>query len=283
MGQRLRLVQGLTLALLGLYSASILTAQASTSITFDVSSVKPAAPDRSIGEIARRAPPGQWRLFSVTLWNALAIAYPEFRLPGLMVGGPSWVGEERFDLQARLSLTATQPELQAMIRTLLNDRFALRTHIERRTLDVYVLTRAEPHKPPPGLTRPLSRCIVWRMTGGPLPDECDPSRRGATAPGTLTMAAATIADLIGVLTLPAMAPGSRFSATPIDRPVVDRTGLEGYFHITGPSPMAAGQSGAGANGSFFTLMEEQLGLRFTRAREEVDVLVIDSASRPEPD
>ena len=72
------------------------------------------------------------------------------------------------------------------------------------------------------------------------------------------------------------APSAMKLSSAIDRPVVDRTGLEGYFQIIGPSPFNNG-------GSFFTVMEEQLGLKLTRAKAMVDVLVIDSVSMPEPD
>src|SRR5215203_6187773 len=73
---------------------------------FDVASVKCAAPERDMREVTRRPPPGQWKMLSVTLQNAIINAYPEFRLPGLVVGGPEWVKETRFDVQARMSPTA---------------------------------------------------------------------------------------------------------------------------------------------------------------------------------
>ena len=92
-----------------------------------------------------------------------------------------------------------------------------------------------------------------------------------------------MSDFITAMTLWALAAPSSGFVNAIDRPVVDKTGLEGYFQMIGPSPLAGGRIGADANGSFFTLMEEQLGLKLTRAREMVDVLVIDAASMPEPD
>ena len=92
--------------------------------------------------------------------------------------------------------------------------------------------------------------------------------------------AATISDFITAMTFTAAidAPSMANLSSAIDRPVLDRTGLEGYFQIIGPSAM-----GAQANGSFFTLMDEQLGLKLTRARERVDVLVIDDVRFPDPD
>lgn len=94
--------------------------------------------------------------------------------------------------------------------------------------------------------------------------------------------AATIADLITLLTAPALLG----QPTVVDRPIVDHTGLAGYFEMVGPMPLAPTPQGGGdidTNGSFFTVMREQLGLKFSPAREMVDVLVIDSASLSDPD
>ena len=242
---------------------------------FDVASVKPAMPERSLRETLgnlRRSVPGQWQYFDLTLHNVILLAYPEFHLPGLVAGIPGWVKETRFDLQARMSPVATHADVQLMFRRLLGERFGLRTHIEQRMLDVYVLTLAKAGTPGPGLTRPPTACVVWRLTGGRIPDECDLYRRYG-GQGALKMTG-TMADLVTVLTINAGLP-SRMTSL-IDRPVVDRTGLEGFYQFVGPSPM-------GADGSFFTLMEEQLGLKLTRAREMVDVLVIDSVRMPDPD
>ena len=229
-------------------------------------------------EVLHRAPPGQWKPFGLTLQNDIILAYPEFSLPGLLAGGPAWIKEARFDLQGRMSPAATHAEVQTMFRRLLEDRFKLRTHIEQRTLDVYLLTLKTPGKFGPGLTPAATACVVWRMTGGRVPDECDLYRRRG-GEGASTLAAATMADLITAMTGMAAidAPSWNLSSA-VDRPVIDRTGLEGYFQIIGPSPY-----GAQGNGSFFTLMEEQLGLKLTKGREMVNVLVIDSVSMPEPD
>ena len=171
--------------------------------------------------------------------------------------------------------TATHAEVETMMRRLLQNRFALRTHIEQRTLDVFLLTVATPGKLGPRLTQASTPCVLWRMTGGPVPEQCNLyGRAGLPVSGGMTLPAAPIADLITGWSLDGLfRPGQRL---PIDRPIVDKTGLEGYFQIIGPSAMAD------PDGSFFTLVQEQLGLKLTRSREVVDVLVIDSASMPEP-
>ena len=73
----------------------------------------------------------------------------------------------------------------------------------------------------------------------------------------------------------------------MDRPVIDRTALKGYFDLElqyGYGPFGRfGTPQVGTNGiSFFTALQEQAGLKLEPAREVVDVLVIDSAEQPTP-
>ena len=75
------------------------------------------------------------------------------------------------------------------------------------------------------------------------------------------------------------------------RLVVDKTGLAGRFAFTlawTPEQMPTGAPPPGVppidpNGpSFFTALEEQLGLKLVPAKGPVDVLVIDRIERPTP-
>ena len=83
-----------------------------------------------------------------------------------------------------------------------------------------------------------------------------------------------------------------FLATPVRRPVIDRTGLSGDFDIEldmtvelGPPPPPPGMPDAvdrSSAPSIFTTLQEQLGLRLDARREPVDVLVIDRVERLVP-
>jgi len=59
-----------------------------------------------------------------------------------MIGGPSWIDSDRFDVEATAGASVPFDELRAMERTLLGDRFHLKTHTETRELPVYVLSLA---------------------------------------------------------------------------------------------------------------------------------------------
>jgi uncharacterized protein (TIGR03435 family) len=83
----------------------------------------------------------------------------------------------------------------------------------------------------------------------------------------------------------------------VRRPVIDRTGLTGYFAIklefaselgvSSAAPSVAGVPAGAPVGpdvpSVFAALQEQLGLKLEPRRERTEVLVIDSVEEPTPD
>jgi uncharacterized protein (TIGR03435 family) len=73
-------------------------------------------------------------------------------------------------------------------------------------------------------------------------------------------------------------------ATYFRRPVVDRTGLTGFFDVQidlPPLQPATSPDGGPESGpSPFTVLQEQLGLRVEEGRGPVEVLVVDRIERP---
>jgi uncharacterized protein (TIGR03435 family) len=169
--------------------------------------------------------------------------------------------------------TTTPAQLAQMISQLLADRFALRTHTERRAVNVYVLkVLRDDGRLGPRLRRSDPACVKARIDFQPFPPECRP-----TATSGMEFRAVQIADVTRML-----------SAARIDRPVLDRTGLSGHFDVQvdfdyGPPFPPIGSQGFDTRGvSFFTALQEQAGLKLEAARELVDVMVIDSAQMPTP-
>lgn len=69
----------------------------------------------------------------------------------------------------------------------------------------------------------------------------------------------------------------------VDRPIENRSGVNGTWDVRLQFTPERG-TGSQSNGpSLFTALREQLGLKLTSARVPVDVLVVDSISRPGPD
>jgi uncharacterized protein (TIGR03435 family) len=72
---------------------------------------------------------------------------------------------------------------------------------------------------------------------------------------------------------------TRAVVQPADRPVIDTTGLDGFFDFTldwlpdGIDPAASGPS-------IFTALEEQLRLKLQPEKSPIEFLVIDQAEKP---
>src|SRR5262249_9097402 len=68
--------------------------------------------------------------------------------PDQVIGPPSWVGSESFDIVAKPSIAkATQDQLRTMVRGLLADRYGLKFHNVTKSVDVYLIEKTEhPHK-----------------------------------------------------------------------------------------------------------------------------------------
>ena len=73
----------------------------------------------------------------------------------------------------------------------------------------------------------------------------------------------------------------------VDRPILDKTGLTGYYRIDFQFAEPLGvlapslDASLGTRGSVFAQLEDH-GLKLERARAAVDVLIIDNLERPTP-
>jgi uncharacterized protein (TIGR03435 family) len=71
---------------------------------------------------------------------------------------------------------------------------------------------------------------------------------------------------------------SSFLAGHLDRPVLDRTGIQGRYDmkLEWSSPEVADA----ASPSIFSALQEQMGLRLEATKGPVEILVIDSVDKP---
>lgn len=265
--------------------AAVLSAQdpEQPATTFEVASIRASSPERlrGIPISSLRPRPGRWLVTNVNLVQLIGAAYPEYRFAGRVVGGPARLRRDRFDIEARMDPRIGQAEVGPLVARLLADRFALRTHTEQRPVDVYLLKLArDDGRLGPQMTRSEPSCVEARSARQLPPREC----RGTMPPsGGLNLTTIEIADFL-----------QQLAFYGIDRPVLDRTGLTGYFDLQlvyQCGPFAGPLGIAGAFGSrpcrtddvsFFTALQEQVGLKLEPARQIIDVLVIDSVERPTP-
>ena len=81
---------------------------------------------------------GRYELKNASMLDMLRTAYG-FEADRI-VGDPSWLGMDRFDIAAKLPGESTPDNQKLMLQTLLEDRFKLVVHKDTRPITGYVLT-----------------------------------------------------------------------------------------------------------------------------------------------
>lgn len=259
-------------------------------LTFDVASVRrnPGAP---IFMTPMLQPGGRVVATNVRTSDVIRAAYELDE--NQLVGGPDWIDDETYDIEARGPADMPAASARAMLRALLEDRFALRTHREQRELPMYRLLSADGTRGPQ-LRAAGTECapptLPGLAEGVPPPPPPPPGPRGTplrtVGPGSGCPSIVFTGHFSGrSFTMDAFA---QWLSQFIRRPVVNATGITGRFDIDltyAPPDDLAAPPGApppqvSSAPSLSSAIDEQLGLRLESGRGPVDVLVIDGIARP---
>lgn len=244
--------------------------QQSDGPTFEVSSIKPL-PAGSTRAGYRPQPTRFSGSFSVIEAVAFAHQIPQSRI----VEAPQWARDQRYEINATTG-PRKPGDINAMMRHLLEQRFALRVHRERRPIPVYMLTMSRSD----GALGPALQRVKRDCT---RPAENLSGCSASWGEGRYRSSGQEWEVFVGSLE-------TRITG----RPVVDNTGLSGQFDITlewnagnARAPDGAGNAAAladlEAQPVLFTAIREQLGVKLESDTAAMDVLVIDSVNRPTPD
>ena len=274
------------------------TPPAGTEPVFEVASVKPNKTGAPGGSFVM--PPGRFTATNIPLKVLITNAYQLSFFQ--VIGGPDWVSTDRFDIAAKAPDGAPPEQTRAMVRTLLKDRFKMVVHMETRDTPIYALVKSRADAQlGPKLKRSTMDCgpvraqraeataAAARARGGrvgvpPPPGPNETVVCGMRASGR---GGATLTYRAGNTTMTALANALR---PHVGREVVDRTGLTGEFDfdLQFLAPPAAGTVDAGipvapldGAASVFTALQEQLGLKLETTRGPVELMVIDSAEKPD--
>ena len=266
---------------IALLAGSVLAAGAQQN-TFDVAAIKPAGEAGNAQQFGEGCDGGFPKVenhrFAVTttVYALITWAYgfnahggcSYVNYGGLLSGGPRWVKTERFTIQAVMPETApaytmpqflngAAPELDSMIRTLLQDRFKLVLHRETKQVSGYALVRGSGAST---IARAKADDREAFFTRNVLSGDGQVTAHLTASKTTMRY----VALMLGLATR---------------RMIEDRTGLDGEYTFEleyAPLDAAAGQSSAP---SIFTAVQE-LGLKLESARVTAEGLVIDSIARP---
>ena len=165
---------------------------------FEVASIRPTNPDELSGPSGCETGRGMTRCSNVTLKRAITGTYHV--VPDHVLGGPDWIHADRFQIIGKADRPVSGDALDAIMQTLLAERFNLKLHREMRTGDALVLEVAK------------NGPKLQAATGGASSYNNGPGRMDDTS---ITMA--VFAEIL-----------SRNTRLP----VVDRTGLNGAFTFT---------------------------------------------------
>ena len=265
------------------------TPSASTGPTYDVVSIKRSTAAPNVGGSISGRPDGGLTMVNMSVTTLLARAY-RLELAGL----PDWATTERFDVIATTNLRAPTIETQdAMLRTMLADRFKLLAHTEEREYDTYDLVLArDDGRLGSGLKRIDADCAAVNAertaarnaaiaAGVPPPEPLRPGPTGALPPCFLRT---YFGRMDGQATLDDLASALRFTTR---LQVLNKTGLSGSYEIAmefDPTPLPSGPQvtppAPGDKPSLFTAVQEQLGLKLVPSRTPRPTLVVDRLERP---
>jgi uncharacterized protein (TIGR03435 family) len=293
------------------------SAQASAPISFEVASVKPSNPNATgpFGSVPMILPQGAGGLTATNMPLRLLVRLTYGVQDFQIVGGPSWQMSSKFDITAKAAEGTTKEtaDLMPLVKTLLADRFKLKTHMETRELPTYALLVARSDgKVGPDIKPSISDCSGAAEAQKKLAEALLKGGPAALA-SMLPKPGETVKCGIGPAINPANPAagfGLRADGQPITqltnlltlftgRTVIDKTGLNGLYdwelrfdpqvlmaalaQQTGINIPALGNTLFADSPSLMTALQEQLGLKLDSQRGPVEVLVIDSAELPEPD
>ena len=252
---------------------------------FEVAAIKPAAEalsgDFVLGLNARGA---QVHISWASLADLVNMAY---RVKRYQISGPSWFGSDHFNVDAKIPDGFTTRQVPEMLQSLLDERFGMKSHWDKKELPVYTLgltgtgtTLTEVTAPDDQLSFPIGNingrhAIIDFGSGGTF-----------TFGDNMLDARKLNLDQF-----------TEWFSNFLDRPVLNGTGLKGYYDfqlkltardfqtmwlwamIAGGANVPPQALADGLSLESLPNALKKLGLTLERGKGPVEVLVIDSVQR----
>jgi uncharacterized protein (TIGR03435 family) len=237
-------------------------------------------------------PPGNLYLAkNIKLIQFIAFAYSltQIQLRSLELHVP-WTTEDRFDIEARAPGNPTKADYRLMMQSLLADRFNLKVHYETRVVPLYMLALAKPGKFGPQLR--LHRAddpVCAKPEALQNPNEVDAEGYPEVCGGPYSMRPSKPGRMKSGGRDVSMA---RFSAIMtgvgvVDRPMVDKTGIQGSVDYTLEWRKVVDQVARGAPleldedaPTFADALQEQLGIKMVPQKGPSELFIVDHIEKP---
>jgi uncharacterized protein (TIGR03435 family) len=293
----------LVLAAWGAYAQT-----ATAPLSFEVASLKPAAPDE-YGRVMRRlrggpgtSDPGMFTYNNVTLKILVTMAY---NLKDYQVEGPDWIDSVGYDLIAKMAPGTTSEQAALMMQTLLAERFKLQFHRETKQLPVFSLVVA---KGGPKMKEVEVPAVPDGAPAAPPDGRGSLQGRMTSGPGIRMMMTPSGRQLAGYMTMTQLA---NALTRQLERPVLDQTELTATYDVNitwmpddmersggRMSQLGAGPGGPGGPGgpagpggegmhggapeptlTLAQALQEKLGLKLDTHKSSAEILIIDRAEK----
>jgi uncharacterized protein (TIGR03435 family) len=270
--------------------AAAAVAQSPVRPAFEVASIRASAPgpDNQVS-VGLHMDGAQVRVARLTLRDYIGIAY---RIKIAQIAGPDWIASDRFDISATIPEGVKTAQIPEMFQALLEDRFQMKFHREKREFPVYALLQGKgPLKLKESPVDPNAARAEEPIDvkgGGSVQGvniDLGGGRTFSFVPNKIEVHKMTM-DLFG-----------RYLERFADRTIVDMTGLNGQYDFTFDiSPddylpmlirsavnagvtlqpqalkLAEGTTSAGLSDAL-----QQVGLKLDARKAPLDVIVVDSA------
>lgn len=284
---------------------------ASPNPVFDAATIKPVVIDRL--HLSNAAHAGVHVYQARAYYRAMtlkALVRYAYRIESFQVSGPGWIDTDLYDIEARFPKGATENDERKMLQALLEERFKLVFHIQKKELESYVLLIGK----------------HGAKLKASLPDlpKSDPDVRLKAGKSEVEKGdeweAQTVRNKDGSITNDMGNRGTQTSKFDVENQswhyernkmampelalllvhclgsadgtnVVDETGLKGDFQVAIDCPFASSGPSIHKNASDMTASDPQggkslnrsldaLGLKLEKRRVSMDVYIIDHIERP---
>jgi uncharacterized protein (TIGR03435 family) len=251
-----------------LLAASVFAQSPQPAATFEAADVRAAAPNPSPNNAHGGALRGdRYEIRNITMLGLIGFAY------GMdddhVVGGPSWLEMNRFDIVGLAPPKTPVATLRVMLRTLLADRFKLVVHEDKRQIDTFILTAS-------------ARTRLRKAASGQA--NCQATSRPQANGTELKHVVCTNMSMKGLaarLPLPALA--ADYIPEHLLDLIDDQTGLGGAWDFELDWTPREQLLRAGADAVTLQQALENIGLGFKQGKATVSVLVVDGVnSTPTP-
>jgi uncharacterized protein (TIGR03435 family) len=210
---------------------------------FEAATIKPSV-DRP-GHSGSHSRTGMIVISGMTLKALICSAYQvkDFQV----AGGPKWIDDDRYDVNAKAEGAAEGEQLKVMLQTLLADRFQLVIHHEQKIGPAYALV-------------PMKSGLKIKPVEGVAGSGSNGGKGQLTVTG---MIMARFADIL---------------ARELKSPVADLTEIPGAYDFKLEWSIEGDANDV--QSALFAALQSQLGLKLESRKLPIDLIVVDKAEKP---